>query len=365
MIEEGHGNLLTSEVDALINTVNTVGVMGKGIALQFKRAFPANFQAYRAACKRGEIRLGEVWTFDTGVLGPRRHIINFPTKDHWRNASRLPDISAGLDSLVEEIGRLGVSSVAIPALGCGNGGLAWSDVRPLIEQACHRMDDVRCVIFPPEGAPPPGSMPNAMHPPRLNPSRALLLTAIDRYLVRARLQEVRDGISELEIQKLAYFLQILGAPLRLSFVRGTYGPFAPALGRTLEALEGHYLTGLGDRSAKVTEFAPINPVGERTDAAVKIVDTDPAGVRCLSALLDLVDGFETPYSLELLATVHFAARHEPPTAEPAALAERVSSWSLRKARMFTARHVEVAAGRLSDHRLLPGQTGPVASYASV
>src|SRR4051794_25725969 len=100
MIEEGHGNLLTADTDALVNTVNTVGVMGKGIALQFKRAFPANFRAYRAACARGEVRLGQVWVFDTGVMGPRRYVLNFPTKKHWRSSSQLTDIAAGLDSLV-------------------------------------------------------------------------------------------------------------------------------------------------------------------------------------------------------------------------------------------------------------------------
>src|SRR6266536_6166654 len=93
MIEEGRGNLLTADVEALVNTVNTVGVMGKGIALQFKRAYPANFRAYREACARGDVRIGSVWTFDSGVLGPRRFVLNFPTKRHWRDGSRLDDIA--------------------------------------------------------------------------------------------------------------------------------------------------------------------------------------------------------------------------------------------------------------------------------
>lgn len=117
MIVDGTGNLWTADVEALVNTVNTVGVMGKGIALQFKRAFPANFRAYQAACKRGDVQLERVWTFDTGVLGPRRYVLNFPTKQHWRSASRLEDISAGLGSLVRTVGELGIKSVAIPALG--------------------------------------------------------------------------------------------------------------------------------------------------------------------------------------------------------------------------------------------------------
>ena len=353
MIEKGLGNLLTAEVDALVNTVNTVGVMGKGIALQFKRAFPANFRAYRTACARGEVRLGRVWVFDTGMIGPRRYVLNFPTKEHWRSDSRLEDIAAGLDSLVDTVQELGIQSVAIPALGCGNGGLAWSDVRPLIEQACARIGDVQAVVFPPEGAPPPEAMPNATPRPALTHPRALLLTTIDRYLVRARLQEVREGISELEIQKLAYFLQVLGAPLGLDFVRGTYGPYAPALGHVLDALEGHHLAGLGDRSARVTGFAPINPLPESVDAAERLVQGDPNDSQRLRQLLELVEGFETPYSLELLATVHFASGHEPKTADPAALAERVVSWSLRKARMFTANHVKLASSRLADRHLLP------------
>ena len=149
MIEEGHGNLVAADVDALVNAVNTVGVMGKGIALQFKRAFPANFRAYREACRRGEVRLGHVWTFDTGVLGSRRYIINFPTKGHWRHQSRIEDVRAGLDSLVTTVAEHGISSVAIPALGCGNGGLDWRDVRPLIETACARMPNVSTLVFPP------------------------------------------------------------------------------------------------------------------------------------------------------------------------------------------------------------------------
>jgi O-acetyl-ADP-ribose deacetylase (regulator of RNase III) len=165
MIEEGHGNLLTADVEALVNTVNTVGVMGKGIALQFKRVYPANFRVYRDACATGKVRMGQVWTFDNAVLGPRRYILNFPTKEHWRSSSRLEDVAAGLESLIDAVNERGITSLAIPALGCGNGGLQWSDVRPLIERACARMPDVRILIFAPEGAPAPASTPNATTPP--------------------------------------------------------------------------------------------------------------------------------------------------------------------------------------------------------
>lgn len=354
MIEEGSGNLLIAEVDALVNTVNTVGVMGKGIALQFKRAYPANFSAYRSACDRGDIRPGRMFVFDTAVKGPRRYIINFPTKQHWRSDSRLADIVAGLDDLVRVVTERGISSIAVPALGCGNGGLDWQVVRPLIEQACARMPGVRAVIFPPAGAPPAASMPNATPRPALTPPRALLVVAVSRYLTRARQQEVRAGVSELEIQKLAYLLKLLGGAFPLSFVRGRYGPYAEKLPQVLDLLEGHYLTGFGDRSARVTELVPINPLDARLPEAESVVHGRPDDVELLERLLALVDGFETPYSLELLATVHFAAAQSPPTSDEEMIGERVAAWSLRKARLFTQDHVRVAARRLAEQELLPG-----------
>jgi O-acetyl-ADP-ribose deacetylase (regulator of RNase III) len=353
MIEEGTGNLLTADVEAVVNTVNTVGIMGKGIALQFKRAYPANFAAYRAACDRGDVRLGEMFVFDTAIKGPRRYVINFPTKQHWKNNSQLEDVKAGLDDLVRVVTERGIRSVAIPALGCGNGGLDWQVVRPLIEQACARMPGVRVVIFPPAGAPPAHAMPNATSKPTLTALRALMIVAIARYLDRARQQEVRSGVSELEIQKLIYFLKRLGGDFPLRFVRGTYGPYADKLAHVLDRLEGHYLSGFGDHSARVTELVPIVPLEAGVIEAEAAVRRNPDDVARLERLLSLVDGFETPYSLELLATVHFAASQEPPTANPAEIGERVSAWSLRKARLFTQDHVNVAAQRLAEHHLLP------------
>ncbi|WP_412739010.1 macro domain-containing protein [Krasilnikovia sp. MM14-A1259] len=153
MIEESHGNLLEADVDAIVNTVNTVGVMGKGIALQFKRAHPDNYRAYREACGRGDVQLGRMFVFDRGIIGPRRFIINFPTKAHWRSASRLDDIRVGLGDLVEVVRSLEVSSVAVPALGCGNGGLTWGEVRPLVEAAAAAMPRVRSSCSLPRGRP--------------------------------------------------------------------------------------------------------------------------------------------------------------------------------------------------------------------
>ncbi len=132
MIRDAHGDLLSAEADALVNTVNTVGVMGKGIALQFKKAWPAMFRDYQAASKRGEIIPGRVHVWETGSLSGPRFIINFPTKRHWRAPSKLADIEAGLAHLADVIRARGITSIAIPPLGCGNGGLAWKDVELIV-----------------------------------------------------------------------------------------------------------------------------------------------------------------------------------------------------------------------------------------
>ncbi|MCH7871629.1 MAG: macro domain-containing protein, partial [Planctomycetes bacterium] len=159
MIEDAAENLLEAEVEALVNTVNCVGQMGKGIALQFKQAFPANFKAYARAVKAGEVVPGRMFIFETGMMVNPRYIINFPTKRHWRGKSRIEDIEAGLAALVSDLQRLGIRSIAVPPLGCGNGGLEWSVVRPMIEAALAAVPDVRVLLFAPRGAPDAKAMP--------------------------------------------------------------------------------------------------------------------------------------------------------------------------------------------------------------
>ena len=165
MIETGHGDLLNADVEALVNTVNSVGVMGRGLALQFKRQFPENFHAYVAACKRDQVEIGRMLVVETKservstldlFVDPStkkrtkpRYIINFPTKEHWRGTSRLEYVQTGLIALVEEIRERNIHSVAVPPLGCGNGSLAWLDVEPLIRRELAILIDVRIVLFTP------------------------------------------------------------------------------------------------------------------------------------------------------------------------------------------------------------------------
>ena len=167
------GNLLEADAEALVNTVNTKGVMGKGVALQFKRAFPENYQAYRAACAAGRVQLGRMFVFDSGRMERPRYIINFPTKDHWRSRSRLADIDAGLEDLRRVLAELKIESVALPPLGCGLGGLRWADVRPRIERALGTVP-VRVLVFEPHGAPAPEEMPERRARPRMTAFRARL-----------------------------------------------------------------------------------------------------------------------------------------------------------------------------------------------
>src|SRR5271169_1518288 len=143
MIEFASGDILQADVEALVNTVNCVGIMGRGIALQFKNAFPGNFKAYEAACAREEVQPGKMFVFETEALTNPKYIINFPTKRHWRGKSRIEDIEAGLTALGAEIRTRGIQSVAIPPLGCGLGGLDWEEVRPRIEAAFRDLPDVR------------------------------------------------------------------------------------------------------------------------------------------------------------------------------------------------------------------------------
>ncbi|HEV8651483.1 MAG TPA: macro domain-containing protein [Actinomycetes bacterium] len=344
MIEEISGDLLKADADALVNTVNTVGVMGKGIALQFKQAFPANYEAYRRACQRGEVELGRMFVFPTGQLRPR-FIINFPTKQHWRSRSRLADIEVGLADLVRVIRERGIASLAVPPLGVGNGGLPWVQVRPLIHEALGHLPEVNVLLYAPSGAPAPEEMQVATKRPTMTPSRATLVGILDRYI------EPGFGVSVLEIQKLVYFLQAAGEPLRLDFAPARYGPYAESLNHVLQNVEGHYLRGYGDRSRRVAEGPPLELLPGAADEARAFLGDHPGTRDRLDRVAGLIEGFDTPYGLELLATVHWVATRLDPAAatDPEVTVKRVQAWSPRKGRLFTEQHIKLAWERLRDH----------------
>jgi O-acetyl-ADP-ribose deacetylase (regulator of RNase III) len=197
MISLTRGNLIEANVEALVNTVNCEGFMGKGIALQFKQAFPQNFRFYQQASRAGEVQPGKMLVFATGSLVNPKYIINFPTKRHWRGKSRIEDIASGLRSLVEELRRLRITEVAVPPLGCGFGGLDWRQVRPMIERAPGELPDVHVLFYEPAGAPAPAGMPVRTKRPRLTRARALFIRLMRQY------SEMAYRLTLLEMQKMA------------------------------------------------------------------------------------------------------------------------------------------------------------------
>jgi len=335
MIRDMHGNLLADEADALVNTVNTVGVMGKGIALQFKRAYPEMFKAYARAAKDGTLETGRMHVWETGSLTGPRFIINFPTKRHWKAGSRIEDIDAGLTDLVRVVRDLGITSIALPPLGCGNGGLDWGEVAPRIHAAFADLgDDVDVRVYPPGGAPAASEMINREQAPRLTPVRAALLT-----LMRAYHDVAWECPGPIETQKLAYFLQAAGEPLRLEFEKGHYGPYADGLRKTLRDMEGHFITGYGDGSSPALTAEPLEVLPEA--ATLAAVDASPETAARTARVLDLISGFEGNYDLELLASVHWAVNHEN-ARDPQEASDVIRSWTRRKADLFGTDHVAIA-----------------------
>jgi O-acetyl-ADP-ribose deacetylase (regulator of RNase III) len=242
MTELARGDILLADTEALVNTVNCVGVMGRGIALQFRKAFPENFKVYERACERKEVRPGKMLVFETGLLTGPRYIINFPTKRHWTGKSKMQDIDAGLLALVHEIKKRGIRSVAVPPLGCGLGGLDWNKVRPKIMRAFEELPDVRVILFEPSGAPEAGEMVKEERAPAMTPGRAVLVELMSRYLAAV----LDPFVTLLEIHKLMYFMQEAGENLRLKYEKAPYGPYAKNLRHVLSLVEGYFISGYGD-----------------------------------------------------------------------------------------------------------------------
>lgn len=333
------GNLLKADTEAIVNTVNIVGVMGKGIALQFKQAYPENYEAYRKACDHHELQPGNMFVFATNKLVNPRYIINFPTKRHWKEKSRMEDIEAGLKALVDVIKKLEIHSVAIPPLGCSSGGLHWDDVRPRIEAAFRGLQDVTVLLYTPDGAPEAEEMRVATRRPAMTPGRAALLGLLERYIMPGY------RLTLLEIQKLAYFLQAAGEPLKLNFVKGKYGPYAEILNHVLVRMEGHFIRGYGDRS----RYASVRLLPGATDEANSFLKDHGETMKRLDKVSRLIEGFETPYGMELLSTVHWLAQENSEVKKDSRLAVKgFKSWSEHKKQTFHPSHIEVAWSRLRD-----------------
>ena len=342
MIEFRTGDILQADAEALVNTVNCVGIMGRGVALQFKNEFPDNFAAYRAACARGEVQPGRMFVFETNSLTNPKVIVNFPTKRHWRGKSRMEDIASGLNALVKEIADRKIRSIAIPPLGSGLGGLSWNDVRPRIVEALSGVDALRATIFEPVDAP---MARRSREVPDMTAGRAALVVLMHRYLGGL----LDPFITLLEVHKLLYFMQDAGEPLRLTYKKAQFGPYAENLRHVLNAVEGHFVSGYadgGDAPDKALELVP----GAIEDAE-NFLRNAPATQRRFDRVARLVSGFETPFGLELLATVHWVVQREGATGEEA-IAEKVYAWNDAKKR-FSRRQIALSFETLRADGWLP------------
>ena len=352
MIRYTRGNLLDAPAEALVNTVNEVGVMGKGIALMFREAFPENTHAYEEAARSKRIQVGRMFvTRNHALVGPR-WIINFPTKKHWRNPSKLEWVREGLKDLARVILENEIRSVALPPLGCGNGGLEWEQVRREIEAVAVELPDVEFLVFTP--TPEYQNAPKRDGLEELTPARALIAELVRRYSVLGL------ECTNLEVQKLAWFLHRmigvldLGDPLDLRFAADKYGPYADRLRHLLNGLDGSYL----HCEKRLSDAGPFDLIWFEDSKRGKVQEYlhSPQASGYLPALektAEIIDGFESPLGMELLATVDWLISQDgcAPTVE--ALREGLASWpggktaARRKMKLLDGRLLRLALERLA------------------
>ena len=334
MIEYKTGDMFAEDVEALVNSVNCVGIMGRGIALQFKKAFPENFKAYANACKRNEVQPGRMFVFETGELANPHYIINFPTKRHWRGKSRMEDIESGLEALASEIKERNIRSIALPPLGSDLGGLNWADVRSRIAKALQDLEDVAVIVLEAGSAPADGRPNRSTNVPKMTTGRAALVSLMHQYLAGL----LDPFVTLLEVHKLMYFLQLAGEPLKLRFEKARYGPYAENLRHVLKTVEGHLISGYtddGDSPIKQLELVP----GAMNDATA-FLDGLPSTKKRLERVAQLIEGFESPFGLELLSTVHWVVSGDPSPTDEKVIAGTYA-WGIHK-KQFSERQIRLA-----------------------
>lgn len=352
MIQYTQGNLLHADTEAVVNTVNTVGVMGKGIALAFKETYPENFAEYEAACKAGLLKTGHMFVTENRSLHGPRWIINFPTKRHWRQASRLEWIVEGLVDLRQVILDRHIRSIAIPPLGCGNGGLDWEQVRPAIAAGLEDLPDVDVQVYEPTTRYQTARKTTGTE--KLTPARALVAESIRRYWI------LGIECTLLEIQKLAYFLERsvqalqLKDPLKLQFAADRYGPYSDRLRHLLDSLDGSYLHS----EKRLADAAPLDVIWfdeARRDALREYLEGPEASDYrpVLERTLAIIHGFESPLGMEVLATLDWLISREHVEKTVSAVRQALGSWpggeaaGARKQKLFDDPLIELALERLA------------------
>jgi O-acetyl-ADP-ribose deacetylase (regulator of RNase III) len=352
MIRFLKGNLIEAKVEALVNTVNTVGVMGKGIALMFKEAFPDNYSRYEAACKAGEVKVGQIFAVERNELFGPKWIINFPTKKHWRHPTKMEWVTEGLSDLRAFIVEHGIKSIAIPPLGCGNGGLEWHQVRVEIENALTAIENVDILVYEPTAKYQNVAKKEGVE--KLTPARALIAELVRQYWVLGL------ECTLLEIQKLAWFLErniekcSQDNPLDLRFEANKFGPFATRLNHLLNSLDGSYL----HCNKRIADAGPMDIIWfddkkkEHLQTYLKSGPVKPYA-KALEVTAKAIDGFESPLGMELLATVDYLIARENCATSIIAIKDCLKRWpggpeaGERKLKIFNDRIIGLALDRLS------------------
>ncbi len=338
MIKYITGNILESNAKALINTVNTVGVMGKGIALQFKKAYHNNFKTYVDACKRKEIEIGKLLvTKDSNLNSGEKYIINFPTKKDWRKPSEYFYIESGLDDLIRVIKENNIDSVAIPPLGAGNGGLEWEKVKKIIEQKLGHLDTEIIVYEPTQ------QIKEKLKKERvkLTDARALLLYVL--------YDLVKNGeyVSEFSSEKVCYFLQRFGGKkyFKLEFSPNFYGPYSGKVRFVLNVLNGSYIMGYSDMNKK--PFEPLTLIADGYQDVKKHIENNSDLLKIARRTIDFLTGFYSDFALELLSSIDFISTSQK-TSDKNIISEQLNNWSDRKRSMFSnPKYIDISLKQLS------------------
>jgi len=338
------GNLLEAETEALVNTVNTVGIMGKGIALQFKEQFPQNFKLYAAACKKGEVQIGRMLVVKELTTSGEKIIINFPTKTEWFKKSQYRYIEEGLEDLVRVIKEYEIKSIAVPPLGCGNGGLKWDNIKMLMDKYLGNIEGVDILVYEPNDAVKEILQKEQKKKDvELKPGRAMLLYALFQY------EKFGEIATVFAANKLAYFLQKSGEALKLNFVPYTYGPYAQAIEKVLYSLNGKYLHGL--EQMKAGPFEPLKLNYDKYDEVKDYIRkylTQEQKQR-LTDLFRIINGFESTLSLEILASIDYLL-FENSKLDVDQLLEKIQSWNSRKKALIDKEYIEIALKHLNHYR---------------